>query len=339
MTNLLTTAEYQLAAISLAGQVADSHAAQGVFHDYASRKALNTIKAQAADLTVWADYLAAAGIPEVPGAAVLQSEPNAWTGVSWGLVKGFVQWQLANHHAVASINRRLSTVKTYAKLAMQAGAIDTQQYALIATVTGYSDKEVSRINGGRLVTRRGHKKAATVVIDAEQAKELKSQPDTPQGRRDALLMCLLLDHGLRVGEVVLLQVGDFDLRAGTVVFTRPKVSKEQKHKLSADTLRVLRSWIDAGDCAPFGPLLRGSNKSGKLTEAGISERAIQGRVKALGERVGLTVLSPHDCRHYWATSWAGKVDLFRLQEAGGWNSLTMPRRYVKRAEVANEGMA
>jgi hypothetical protein len=51
----------------------------------------------------------------------------------------------------------------------------------------------------------------TVHIAQKQAKKLKSQPDTPQGRRDALLMCLLLDHGLRVGEVARLQVSDFDL--------------------------------------------------------------------------------------------------------------------------------
>ena len=40
-----------------------------------------------------------------------------------------------------------------------------------------------------------------------------------------------------------------------------------------------------------------------------------------------------------ATRWAGKVDVLRLQKAGGWNRLAMPRRYVERARIANEGMA
>lgn len=70
----------------------------------------------------------------------------------------------------------------------------------------------------------------------------------------------------------------------------------------------------------------------------MSERAITRRVKELGERAGIEGLSAHDCRHYWATFWAGKVDTFRLQEAGGWNSLAMPRRYVEHARIANEGM-
>jgi len=63
-----------------------------------------------------------------------------------------------------------------------------------------------------------------------------------------------------------------------------------------------------------------------------------------GEAAGIDGLSPHDCRHFWATYWAERIErlpkgLFTLQEAGGWSSLVMPRRYVKAAAVANEGMA
>jgi integrase len=71
----------------------------------------------------------------------------------------------------------------------------------------------------------------------------------------------------------------------------------------------------------------------------MSTRAITDRVRVLGEQIGISGLSAHDCRHYWATYWAGKVDVLRLQEAGGWNSLAMPRRYVEESKVANEGMA
>ena len=38
-------------------------------------------------------------------------------------------------------------------------------------------------------------------------------------------MCLLLDHGLRVGEAVILDVKDFDLKVGVLTFYRPKVDK------------------------------------------------------------------------------------------------------------------
>ncbi len=121
-------------------------------------------------------------------------------------------------------------------------------------------------------------------------------------------------------------------------FYRPKVDKTQTHKLSADTLRAVQVWFESGDAPAVGPLLCGSRKGGALTAAGMSEQSITARVRALGEAVGIKGLSAHDCRHYWATFWADKVDVIRLQEAGGWNSLAMPRRYIEESEIANEGM-
>ncbi len=71
----------------------------------------------------------------------------------------------------------------------------------------------------------------------------------------------------------------------------------------------------------------------------MTERAVTGRVRLLGERLGISGLSAHDCRHYWATSAARNgTDAFALQEAGGWSSLAMPRRYIDDNEIANEGV-
>ncbi len=107
------------------------------------------------------------------------------------------------------------------------------------------------------------------------------------------------------------------------------------------TLRAARAWFDGGDVplAADSPVLRASRKGGALLGAGMTERALTDRVRVLGEAVGLQGLSAHDCRHFWATFWADKVDVLRLQEAGGWSSLAMPRRYVEEAQIANEGMA
>ena len=208
---------------------------------------------------------------------------DAWRGVTWGLVEGFRNWMVAQGDAVGSINVRLSTVKAYAKLATKAGALSAEEHAMIRTVAGYARKESKRIDERRESTRRGEKKAAAVHIDKKQARKLKEQPDTPQGRRDALLMCLLLDHGLRVGEVARLQVSDFDLKAGEMRFYRPKVDKEQTHKLSADTLRALHAWFDSGDAPEAGPLLPGSRKGGTPRCAG-DERAVYHQLgQVLGE--------------------------------------------------------
>ena len=334
-----------LDAIEAAGQVANAYARQNLFQRYLDVKAANTLLAQRSDLASFADYLTAVhGGQIVYAADRLQTEANAWYGITHGLVEGFKEWLAQQGAAVATINRRLSTVKVYVSLAAKAEIIPPTERALIKEVTGYHGRGAKEVDQRRERKRVGFKKAQHTPLSDEQARQLKTHPDTPQGRRDALLMALLLDHGLRVGEVVLLEVIHFDLKAGVLKFYRPKVDKAQTHKLTADTLRALRAWIDSGDCAPMGPVLRGSRKGGKLTAAGMTQVGIGKRVQQLGEQIGIATLSPHDCRHYWATYWAKRADklpkgLFTLQESGGWHSLAMPRRYVEESAIANEGMA
>lgn len=323
--------------LAQAGFAANVAAAQGVFADYLSRRAENTLRRQAADLRLFAEFLSEAGIG-IDGER-LQFSAEVWRGMTWGIVEGFKRWMLAKGYAIGSVNVRLSTVKTYAKLAFKAGAINPNEHSMIRQVVGYSHQESKRVDQKRRVTRAGDKKAEPTRLTQEQAAALKEQPDTPQGRRDTLLMCLLLDHGLRCGEVAALKADNIDLKAGLLRFYRPKVDKEQVHKLTADTLRAAFAWFANGDAPHEGPLLRGSQRGGTLAEAGMTERAITKRVRWLGERLGIQNLSAHDCRHYWATHAARSgTDPFALQEAGGWSSLAMPRRYVEEAKVANQGV-
>ncbi len=321
-----------------AGQAADAAAARHRFADYRSRRAAHTVRRQDADLALFAEFLYTSRVSYV---GELNRDPEAWRGVTWGLVEAFVKWMLREGYAVASVNVRLSTVKTYARLAFQAGAISAEAYALIRAVQGYSQREKRRLDQQRPHQRVGLKKAAPVPISPEQARQLKTaREDTPQGKRDALMMCLLLDHGLRAGELAGLPASALDVEAGLLRFFRPKVNKNQTHRLSRDALDAARAYAPflAGQ-PPEAPLLRRSLKSGKLGKAGMTVRAITQRVNLLGRQAGLIGLSAHDCRHYWATAAARSgVDPFALQQAGGWSSLAMPRRYVEDSEIANENV-
>jgi len=217
MEQTAITPKTKTTALAHAGKVANDIAARSVFRDYQSRKAKNTLRRQANDLALFADFLNTTGLQ----VGDFMNEPEAWRGVTWGLVEGFTRWQLQGGYAVPSVNVRLATVKTYARLAMKADALISTEFALIRSVQGYSHKEGKRIDEQRqaeeLATRRGTKKSAAVSIDPEQAAQLIAQPETPQGRRDSLLLCLMLEHGLRVGEVALLAVSDFDLKAGDCI--------------------------------------------------------------------------------------------------------------------------
>jgi integrase len=315
------------------GTHANKAAAASRFADYRSRRAEQTLRRQDSDLMLFREFLAVMGLRT----GDLSHEPGSWRPITWGLVEAFTKWQLTQGYAIQSINVHLSTIKVYARLAMQAGALLPQEYALIRSVQGYSFREQTRIDQKRERVRIGFKKAEPTKITPDQALALKTQPNTPQGRRDTLMLCLLLDHGLRVGEVAALTRSDFDVAEHELRFFRPKVNKEQVHALTRDTLAALTAYIESGDAPINGLLLRRSKKNEELGGAGMSERAITGRVEFLGGRLGIPGLSAHDCRHYWATSAARHgTDPFVLQEAGGWSSLAMPRRYVEDNDVANK---
>ena len=353
MTSELTQTNPQTQAIitadllAMAGQAANKAAAAAAFGDYKPRKAGNTLKRQAADLASFESFLAGVGL-DVRG---LVDNPQAWQGITWGLVAAFRGWLLQSGYAVSTVNFRLSTIKVYANLATQAGALSAAELGEIKRVPGFAHKEQKRIDTPRQEqgnpTRKGSKKADSVSITPAQGKSLKNRPDTPQGRRDSLLLCLLLDHGLRCGEVAALKVTDFDLKAGELRFYRPKVDKVQTHKLTPATRRAAAAYFTS-DAPALGSVWRASaskaagkaaHDSGELAGSGLTERAITKRVKALGAAVGLACLSAHDCRHYWATQAArNHTALDRLQDAGGWNSLAMPARYIESAKIANEGI-
>lgn len=335
------------ARLAAAGQAANRAAAAHVFEDYSSRKAANTRERQAGDLANFADFLAQAGVP----VGDLATDPESWRGVTWGLLEAFKRWALAAGFAVSSINVRLSTIKSYAKLAAKAGAIDQAEAALIQTVSGYSRQEAKHLDEQRRAeetpTRKGTKKGESVTITPDQARRLKSQPDTPQGRRDALLMCVLLDHGLRCGEVALLRVEQFeftDFKAGSptrgfIHFERPKVGKVQTHRMTPDTLAATWAYLQHDQPMQTGPLFLATRKGGMFTGLGLSERAITKRVEYLGRAAGLAGLSAHDARHFWATDAArNNTPIDRLMDAGGWSSPSMPMRYIERARVANDGV-
>jgi integrase len=322
--------------LASAGQAANRAAARNRFADYQMRRASHTLRRQQADLALFAHFLESLHIP----CGDFMQDAEAWRGVTWGLVEGFAKWQLQEGYTVSSVNVRISTLKAYARLAMQAGTLSPQEYALIRALQGYNRRETQRINQRRPRQRIGLKKAVPVPLTPEQAHALKDHPDTPQGRRDALMMCLLLDHGLRVGELAGLRAENLDLNAGVMRFHRPKVGKDQVHRLSRDTLKAAQAYSVMGDM-PEGslPLLRRSLKSDELSKPGMSERGITQRVNFLGKERGIFGLSAHDCRHFWATTAARHgTDPFVLQEAGGWSSLAMPRRYVEEQQISNQGI-
>ena len=88
-------------AMQTAGQVANEYAAASAFDDYLSRKAENTVRAQAADLQTFSDFLSQVhnGAYMVQSTE-LQHDPAAWAGITWGLIEAFRNWQVNEGAAI-----------------------------------------------------------------------------------------------------------------------------------------------------------------------------------------------------------------------------------------------
>ena len=358
--------------LAAAGQIANQTASDYLFADYRQRRARRTAQTQLAALVLWVEYLREVGaaatlisrarqwaqevlspaeqakyaeyaaeqqqsLPIIYSALYNQHVPVAWQGVTWGLVEGFVKWMLRTNYNITSINNRLSAIKVYTRLATKAGVIPPTEQALIREVKGYGLTEGKRVNETRPRTRVGHKKEEALVLTAEQARLLKTQhPPTPQGIRDRLLICLLLDLGIRASEVAGLKVEDFT-EPGYVIVYREKTDTTDRMELSRDIMQAMTAYRPY--LRPRGTLLRGSRKNEKLTDEVMSVRAVGSRIKTLGRDIlGIWELSPHDLRHTWATHAAKKSNPFMLRDAGGWTNMQTPGRYVERSKVVNKGI-
>lgn len=281
-----------------------------------------TIRRQKTDLATFARFLETAG----QASGDFYNDLAAWSGISAGLLVAFLEWQKREGYAIGTINIRLATVKAYCHLAYGAGYLDTDTHTHIQGVKGIPRRHARNIDSRRETTRRGHKKAEPVEIPPEKLYTLK-HPDTGDlAKRDALLMCLLLDHGLRVGEIATLKRNQIAPRSRLLTFYRPKVDIPQTDRLTPDTLAAARAYLAT---LP-------AKQESLFALAVIS---IQERVRKLGELAGITGLSPHDCRHSWATRAAAHgTPLDRLKQAGGWSNLQTPLRYIRNSEIANEGV-
>jgi integrase len=164
------------------------------------------------------------------------------------------------------------------------------------------------------------KNAATVVKRSQAARLKKTSTPIERSRvhdqlhveRDELLMCLLIEHGLRVSEIVNLNEESIDIEEGTIHVKRSKNYSQSTLKLMPGTrtaavrylplLETYRATLAEGNenADLEHPLFYGYEGK-RITRFGIYDR-----VRELGKQAGVKDLSPHVLRNYWVQ------DAFRL---------------------------
>jgi integrase/recombinase XerD len=141
---------------------------------------------------------------------------------------------------------------------------------------------------------RGWKRLPT-YLSSEEVEKILGNPDLnrPSGLRDALILELLYDCGLRVSELAALKVEDLDMEAW-LIRVKGKGGKERFVPFGEEAREVLDRYLEEAGRAPY--LLPG-RFGGHLTRQGIWKI-----VKRYLRLSGITKeVSPHTLRHSFAT--------------------------------------
>lgn len=144
--------------------------------------------------------------------------------------------------------------------------------------------------------------------------------------RNWAAVTLMLQAGLRVEEVSLVDVGDITLneRSGSVLIRSGKGDKERSVPLNLVARNALRAWLDLRPVSASAALFTGK-ESDRLTT-----RSLQRIVEELGMQIGVPDLTPHWLRYTFAKRLAANgITLEGIRDLLGHNSIETTRRYLR----------
>jgi integrase/recombinase XerC len=185
----------------------------------------------------------------------------------------------------ASVNRKLEALRRFCRWAHRQGKMPSN----------VAD-EVKLARPVRGVCPAG-------LTEAETQGLLRAAGQSPHGlgKRNYAILQVMLQAGLRVGEMAALRVSDVVLRerAGTVQVRHGKGRKEREVPLNASARRGLNAYLKSREAyCPHDPLFCSD------TGAAISVRSIQAMVSNLARRAKITRIpvSAHTTRHTFASA-------------------------------------
>lgn len=206
-----------------------------------------------------------------------------------------------------SVARRLSAVRTFLHYLVEIGALKSN-----AAVHVQAPKPSRRL---------------PATLDTDQVASLLAiDGDLPLSVRDRAMLELFYSSGLRLAELVGLNLGDVDASDRTVRVLG-KGSKTRIVPVGRHALAALADWHKVRlELAPHGEPALFVSRTGKR----ISHRAVQARVNHWARRQGAaTGVHPHMLRHSFATHMLeSSNDLRAVQEMLGHASLSTTQIYT-----------
>ncbi len=206
----------------------------------------------------------------------------------------------------SSIARHLSALRSFFKYLMREAVVDA--------------------NPARTVATPKREKHLPSVMQPSDIALLLEQPDlsTPLGLRDRAFLELLYASGLRIAELVGIDIDDVELRA-RLVKVRGKGAKERIVPFGSKAEEALRAWLAAREAPAEEAALFTNYRGQRITQRSV-RRLFDRYVRGAALRAGI---SPHTMRHSFATHLLNAgADLRAIQELLGHASLSTTQKYT-----------
>ena len=205
----------------------------------------------------------------------------------------------------SSMARHLSALRSFFKYLMREGIVEA--------------------NPARTVATPKREKHLPAVLQTADIAILFEQPDdSVLGTRDRAWLELLYASGLRIGELVAIDLDDIELRS-RLVKVRGKGSKERIVPFGSKAETAIRAYLAVRGGQDDEPALFVNYRGQRITARSV-RRLFERYVRAASLRAGV---SPHTLRHSFATHLLNAgADLRAIQELLGHASLSTTQKYT-----------
>lgn len=252
----------------------------------------HTIVAYEQDLRQFSDYLTSAGF-------------TSFSRVRKDALRGFVSMLMQSGISRKTVARKTASLRSFFKFLRHRGSIQTNPTLGLATPK--------------------LEKKLPVYLDEHSAERMLDRPDraTSDGKRDAAILELFYGTGIRLGELIGLNIGDADLAEGTLR-VRGKGRKERVVPIGRKASAALKRYLADRDGGSSDPLF--VLHSGKRCYPRWVSRMVTKYISAVSE---LEKRSPHVLRHSFATHLLNNgADLRAVKELLGHESLSTTQLYT-----------
>lgn len=274
-----------------------------------------TVKSYGADLIQFGQYLA--GEIGRPGGAEPMAKPGdeeldkRHLAVEPLTVREFLAYLYGQNYTKSTTARKLATLRSFYKFLIRRGMLSVHPLSTIRT-----PKQEKRL---------------PKCLDLEQVQKLLDAPGDGDllSARDKAMLEVLYSSGIRVSELVELDMADLDLTEG-VLRVRGKGRKDRLTPIGSQAIKAVQRYFEIRATDPrLSAITAGRvflNKHGQS----LSTRSVRRKLDKYLVEAGLDPgISPHTLRHSFATHLLNNgADLRSVQELLGHQSLSTTQIYT-----------